>query len=310
MRLSVKALMLLLLSAAMVATAQPAAQSSDEVQVVVTALGRHGTPPPPVPRDTVTVFQERERRAVVSWEPLRSGPPMNLAVVIDETVGSGFGIQLDNLSNFIRALPPNVRVAVIYARNGNATVAQTFTSNHAAAAKALRLPLGSPGAVDSPYLALLDLLQRWPEGDNPGQVLLVSHGIDLFRGVSSSAAGVNPDLQRAIETALRHGIVVNTLYASGRAPIHRNRFLVSNGQSALARLAAETGGEAFFQGFDTPVSFQPFLERLAGNFGQQYLLTFRVQPAAKAGYQRLRVDAEVAGVELVAPARVYVPAAR
>ena len=305
MKPSLKLLGLVLLSAGLAAAAQPAA-SSDLVQVVVTATAKKGAPPP-IERSTVVVFQEKQRRPVVDWVPLKGGPTMNLALMIDDTVGSGFGIQLDNLANFIRALPANVRVAVFYARNGNATVAQDFTSDHAAAAKAVRLPLGSPGAIDSPYLALLDLLQRWPEGSDPGEVLLVSHGIDLFRGASSSAAGVNPDLRRAIEMSLRRGIVVNTLYASGRGRVHRNRFLVSNGQGCLSRLAAETGGEAYFQGFDTPVSYQPFLARLSRNFGQQYRLTFRAQPGKKAGYQRLRVDAEVAGVELLAPARVYIP---
>jgi len=308
MKPSLRLLGLVLLSAGLAAAAQPPA-SSDLVQVVVTATAKKGAPPP-IEQSTVVVFQEKQRRPVVDWVPLEGGRTMNLALMIDDSVGGGFGIQLDNLSSFVRALPANIRVAVIYARNGNATVAQNFTSDHAAAAQAVRLPLGSPGAVDSPYLALLNLLQRWPEDGNPGQVLLVSHGIDLFRGASSSAPGVNPELRRAIETALRRGIVVNTLYASGRGRVHRNRFLVSNGQGCLSRLAAETGGEAFFQGYDTPVSFKPFLEQLGENFGQQYRLTFRAQPGKKASYQRLRVDAEVPGVELLAPARVYIPAAQ
>jgi hypothetical protein len=297
----------LVLAWAALAAAAPPAAASDLVQVVVTATAKKGAPPP-IERSTVVVFQEKLRRPVVDWVPLKGGRPMNLALMIDETVGGGFGIHLDSLSSFIRALPPNVRVAVIYARNANATVAQNFTSDHAAAAQALRLPLGSPGAIDSPYLALLNLLERWPEDGNPGQVLLISHGIDLFRGASSSAPGVNPDLRRAIETSLRRGIVVNTLYASGSGRAQRNRFLVSNGQGSLSRLAQETGGEAFFQGFSTPVSFKPFLNELGENLGQQYLLTFRAQLGKKASYQRLRVDAEVAGVKLTAPARVYIPA--
>jgi len=307
MKASLKVLGLILLSAALGSAAVPA--EPDLVQVVVTAVGKKGAPPP-IERSSVVVFQEKLRRPVVDWVPLKGGPTMNLALMIDDTVGGGFGIQLDHLSNFIRALPANVRVAVVYARNGNATVAQDFTADHTAAAKAVRLPLGSPGAVDSPYLALLNLFKRWPEGGDPGEVLLVSHGIDLFRGASSSVPGVNPDLRRAIETALRRGLVVHTLYASGSGRVQRNRFLVSNGQGCLSRLAAETGGEAFFQGYDTPVSFKPFLEQLGENFGQQYRLTFRAQPGKKASYQRLRVDAEVPGVELLAPARVYIPAAQ
>lgn len=309
MKPSLKLLGVILVFAILVPAAQPAAQSSDLVRVVVTAVGKKEAPPP-IDASSVVVFQEKERRPVVAWVPLEGGATMNLALVIDDSLGPGFGIQLDRLADFVRGLPANVRVGLAYARNGTAPLAQDFTADHEAAAKALRLPLGGAGAFGSPYLSLLDLFKRWPPGDDPGQVLFLSHGIDVFRGIADSAAGVNPDLQRAIEQALRRGIVVHTLYASGAARLHRNFFLVSNGQGCLARLAAETGGEAFFQGFDTPVSFKPFLEQLAQEFGQQYLLTFRAQPGKKAGYQRLRVDAEVPGVELVAPARVYILAAQ
>lgn len=309
MKASWKLLGVILVSATLIAAAQPAAQSSDLVSVVVTAVGKKGAPPP-IDARSVVVFQEKDRRPVVAWVPLRGARRMNLALVIDDSVGSGFGVQLDRLADFVRGLPANIHVGVAYARNGTAPLVQDFTADHQAAAKALRLPVGNAGVIGSPYLALLDLFKRWPAGDDPGQVLFISHGIDVFRGISESNAGTNTDLQRAIDQALRRGFVVHTLYASGSGRLYRNFFLVSNGQGCLGRLAAETGGEAFFQGFDTPVSFKPFLEQLAQELGQQYLLTFRAQPGAKAGYQRLRVDAEVSGAELTAPARVYIPAAQ
>lgn len=306
MKASWKAAVLILLGAALVAAAEPPA-ASDQVQVVVTAVGRHGKAPEPVPANSVVVFQEKQRRPVVNWEPLAS-QPVNLALVIDDSLGTGLGIQLDSLAQFIRALPANVRVAVVYTRNASAAAQQDFTPDHEAAARALRLPLGSPGAIGSPYLSLADLLERWPPGKAPGQVLFISHGIDLFRGIADSAPGINPDLQRAINLALRRGTVVSTLYAEGAGRLLKNFFLVSNGQGCLARLAAETGGEAYFQGFSTPVSFQPFLERFGENLGQQYLLTFRASLGEKPAYRRLRVEAEVPDVELIYPTRVYVPA--
>ena len=139
---------------------------------------------------------------------------------------------------------------------------------------------------------------------------MVSDGVDLFRGLEESSPASNPDLRRAIERAQRRGVVVDTIYARGESPLHRNFILVTNGQSSLARLAFETGGQAFFQGFDTPVGFQPFLGELAANLGQQYVLTFRALPGKKGGYQRFQITTEVPGVELVAPAQIYIPAVK
>ena len=60
------------------------------------------------------------------------------------------------------AQPPTTYIAVAYARTGTAMVARIH-QDHALAAKALRLPLGSGGASTSPYLALQDWMKRWPE---------------------------------------------------------------------------------------------------------------------------------------------------
>jgi len=48
------------------------------------------------------------------------------------------------------AQPPTTYIAVAYARNEQAMVAQDFTTDHGSAAKAIRLPLGSGGAFTSP----------------------------------------------------------------------------------------------------------------------------------------------------------------
>ena len=116
------------------------------------------------------------------------------------------------------------------------------------------------------------------------------------------------ELQRAIERSQRQNVQVYTLFASGSGRFRRNSFLVGNGQGALSRLALETGGEAYFQGFSTPVSFEPFLKELQQTLGQQYLLTFRAAPVEKSSFQRVRITTEAPGVELMAPTRVWVPA--
>jgi VWFA-related protein len=280
------------------------------VTVTVTAVGHKDAEPAVVAKEDVLVRQRDDRRPVVDWRAARGGEKaqLDLVILIDDSLDTGVGTNLDDLKKFIRSLPEGTRVAVAYAQNSSANLRQNLTDDKAAAAETLRLPLGLRDTFQSPYLAVVDLLGRLPQTQGRRAILLVSDGIDLLRGVSGSSPGSNTELQRAIEQAQRRNVQVFTLYAGGSGRVRRNFFLVSNGQGALSRLALETGGEAYFQGFQTPVSFQPFLEDLSRTLGQQYLLTFRAQPGEKAGYQRVRITTEVPGVELVAPTRVWVPA--
>lgn len=312
MKTYLRYLILLLAGAGLLAIPALSSTPADSnlVRVVVTAVGRDGTPPAPVTRDSLLVFQDKERRPIMDWVPAQGEQaPADLVIFVDDNLHTGFGAQLGDLTEFVHSLPASTRVAVAYASNGAASLRQDFTTDHEAAARALRIPIGSAEAFSSPYLSLVDLLKRLPDDGHRREVLMISDGIDLFRGVAESSPSLNFDLQRAIELAQRRGVVVHTLFARGAGFFHRNLFLINNGQGGLTRLAYETGGQSYFQGLDTPVSLAPFLNRVAESLGQQYVLTFRASLGKKAGYQRLRVTAEVPGVELIAPARVYIPAA-
>ncbi len=288
---------------------QAAPSDHDLVRVTVT-VRRHGpNPPSTLARQDVLVYQDKERRPVVDWVAATGAhASLDLAILIDDSVSQELGNQLSDLRGFIGALPPTTKVAIVYSTQGNANFLQEFTSEHEKAAQALRLPLGRGNEGASIYLAVNDLIKHWPADDARKAILLVSDGIDLYRGVVDSQPTLNPDLQQAIDDAHQKGVTVYTLFASGAGLFTHNFFLISNGQSCLGRLAYETGGESYFQGFETPVAFQPFLSKLAQTLGEQYLLTFRAQPLAKAGLVPLRVTTEQPGVELLAPDHVYVPA--
>lgn len=305
---SIIVLLLAGLAVALPASAREAEKPAD-IRVIVTVAGTHNNPPPEVTRQDVLAHVGQARQAVLEWTPLQGKQaPLELAILIDDSLDPSVGVQLGDVRDFILGLPEGTRVGVAYARNGIATFTQDFTSDRALAAKAIRLPFGSEGAISSPYLAVTDLLQRWSDASNRREVLLVSDGIDLFRGVAESAPGLNPDLDRAIRTAQREGIVIHTLFASGNDRLRRNFFLVGNGQGALLDLAYETGGEAFFEGSQTPLAFKPYLERLSDVLGRQYLLTLQPPARAKSGYERLQVSTEVPGAKLIGPGHVYVPA--
>jgi len=49
----------------------------------------------------------------------------------------------------------------------------------------------------------------------------------------------------------------------------------------MAKLAEETGGEAFFLGLQNAVSFKPYLDRLQMVLNNQYFLVFQAMPGKK-----------------------------
>jgi hypothetical protein len=288
-------------------------KSPDLIHITVTAKGRDNAPPPPVTLNDVIVRQGKDRRPVVEWVSAKDRHTgLDLTILIDNSLDSSLGLQLSDISSFIHSLPPSTRVAVYYSEYGSAKKAQDFTVNRDLAAKALRLPLGRSQEGSSIFQATSDLLKHWPAGAgrNRRAVLLVSNGIDLFRGISDSNPGANQDLQEAIDSAQRAEATFYTIFANGAAQVSGNSFLITNGQGCLSRIASETGGESFFQGLQTPLAFAPYLHQLSKLFGQQYRLTFRAQLGKRKEFVPLKVTTELSGVELQAPARVFVPAGR
>ena len=284
--------------------------AQDLVQVTVTAQGLKGNTAPTLKPDDVMVFQNDARRPVVSWVPAQGKEAgLDLAILIDDSLGSSVDNQLPDLARFIRDLPSTTRGEIAYAANGMARSSQGFTSDYALAAKALHIPVGQVAGGASIYQSLGSLLKHWPHDGNRKAVLLISNGIDLYNGLVESEPTQNITLQQAINSAHRRNVTVYSIFANDSMGYSGDLVLLNNGQGCLERLAYETGGKAYFQGNQTPLSFAPYLDKLAKALDHQYLLTFRAQLNSKDHFQPLRVSTEVPGVKLIAPLRVYVPSA-
>jgi len=283
----------------------PAPIGTVPVHMVVTAEARRGNDVPAISREDVIVNLVKDRAPVTDWFPYqgdRAG--LELFVLLDDATYTALGAQLEDLRQFILAQPPSTAVGVGYMRDGTVNIAQNLTTEHAEAAKALRLPLGNIGAMASPYLSIGDLIKRWPETPERRELLVISDGIDRFGGVGPS----NPYVETSIEQAQRAGIIIYAIYAAGIGHYGHSFWRVNWGQNYLSEVASETGGEAYFQGFDTPISFTPFLDDLARRLTHQYHLEFAAKVEKKPGFQKVRVKTEVPNVELVAADKVYVPA--
>ncbi len=279
------------------------------ITTVITANVDDGKRAPEIQQADVSVKKGKQPLQVldlVAAKGDRAG--LELFIVIDDASTTSLGIHLEDLRKFISAQPETTYVGVAYTRNGVVQVAQDPTNDHARAARALRLPMGSAGAYGSPYLSLNDLMKRWPASPNRHEVLLVTDGLD--RAHRERNALLNPDVDAAAMAAQRAGTMIHTIYFPGIGHWHRNFFEANSGLNALAKLSDATGGEAYSLGIQGPVSFAPYLESLQKVLDNQYLLTVSAKPDKKAGLQYISVRTEVAGVDFSVADAIWVPAAK
>jgi hypothetical protein len=275
------------------------------VTMTVTAVGKKNTSPPIVTKDNVQLFLNKERTQVADW---KHGEKLYLAVLIDDSLDSDIANQWNDLKAFFAAQPDTTYISVAYARNGTAMLAQDFTNDHELAAKALRIPLGGGGAFSSPYLALLDLMKRLPSTADRRSILLISSGIDYFRGDFEFRS---PDLDSTISRAQKQNINIWTIYAPDAGHRARGFFLTFRAQSNLSQLSDETGAESYYLGTGAPVTLKPYFDELSTHLSNQYLLTFKANGGTKGRFERVRVVAtELPNVEFLAAPQVFLPAVK
>src|SRR6202042_2803249 len=110
-------------------------QEASTVHTIVTATSKSSEDAAPLPRQSITLVENRKAQEVTGWVPLR-GPRsgLQLVVLLDDSSRGNLGLQLNDIRTFLNGLPPNARVAIGYMRNGTPNLVQNFTSDHAQAA--------------------------------------------------------------------------------------------------------------------------------------------------------------------------------
>ncbi len=271
--------------------------------ITVTATAKKGEPPTVAISD-VQLSVGKERKQIAKWVKANR---LYLAILIDDSLDSEVASQWNDLKQFIESQPPTSYVAVGYATNATVRVAQDFTTDHALAAKALRIPFGTPAAASSPYLSVIDWMKRWPATGDRRSLLLISSGIDYFR---RGFGPIYPDVDTAISIAEKGNINLWNIYYPNAGHISRSFFLANTAQNNLSKLCEETGGEAFYLGFSEPVSFKPYLDELQMHLNNQYLLTFAGDGGAKGKFVGLRLMTELAKTEFMHANQAWFPPAK
>jgi hypothetical protein len=279
--------------------------SNVSVTTVVTALGPDYTAPPPITKDDVTVYSKKNKLNVTGWEPAK-GPhgALQLAILIDDAVNpSAIGLQFKDLKEFIQDQPSATEVGIFYAQYGTVTTAAKFSTDHDEVAKKLRLTLGRrAGTSPSIYLSLSDLVKKWPGNAPRREILLLTSGLDrLEPGIQ------DPYFDAAVANVQKSGVIVHSIYVG---PLRLGlSFFGMIAQGNLGQITGQSGGDGFFQGVSTPVSFKPFLQQLDTILRNQYLITFEAPASSKekGELRPINIRTEQANVRLLYPHQVLVP---
>jgi hypothetical protein len=266
----------------------------------VTAVGKKDTAAPALSKDSVQVFFGKEQKQI---QDFRKGDNLLLAIVIDESLDTTAGGQWEYLKEFIMAQPPTTKIMVGYMRNNTVAVAQDFTDNHELAAKSLRLPMGIGGIGSSPYLSMLDLLKRWPDANVRSSIMVITSGIDYFRG--GGFGTLYPDLQPLIDRAQRQNTNIWSVYYPSAGHRGRSFFLLNTAQTNIDKLSEDTGAESYYLGSGMPVSLKPYFDEIGQHLNNQYLITVAGNGGEKGKYQSVKVKTPVENLEIITPQSVY-----
>jgi VWFA-related protein len=228
--------------------------------------------------------------------------PITLAVLIQDDLVSSISNEIKYIADFIRHLPKDSKVMVGYMRTGSLQVRQRFTNDLEKAAKALRIPAGTPSVA--PYNPYVEVIEGIKKFDNTATgrraALVISDGLDTSHGTDFNSSLQSLDLQRAINEAQRKGIAIYGFYAPTQATSSGRSLLAADAQGSLERLANETGGHAYFQGTGAPTSFDPYLRELGSALTRQIAVTY-LSTHPNKGFHRVEVHTDRTDIEIDYP---------
>ena len=226
-----------------------------------------------------------------------------IAILLDDGLRANFALQLKEVGDFLKELPPGTNALIGYMQNGTVRT-EGFTTNHEALAQQLRVPLSIGGVSASPYFSLSDFVKQWPSNrPGPRIVLMITNGIDPYNGRPSVMNQDSPYVQTAQNDAQRAGVAVYSIYYPD-AGMRGGSF---SGQSYLSQIAEATGGETFYMGSVPPVTFKPYLDEFRKAILESYSVSFMASAAREKRdtLTPIKLTTTQRDVKIVAPESVH-----
>ena len=272
------------------------------VIVTVEAKGEART----LSKQSVVVQEDRESRSITEVSSLE-GAPTQMLLLIDDSAGGSFDTQIPELKKFVESLAANVEVGVGYMHNGMSQMVGEFSLDHGKVANSIRLPEGAGGADVSPYDSLTDAIKKWPVKPEiqRREVVMISSGIE---GLGGGLPPENPYVNAGIASAQRAGVIVYAIYNPAFGHFGHSLWQSSFGQNLLSQLTDETGGEMYWIGNGSAVTFEPYFADILKRQSEQYVLQFEARAEKKSALYDVKIRSSVKGVSLTAPDKVFVKA--
>jgi len=233
-------------------------------------------------------------------------PSAQVAILIDDGLRFTFANQLGEFADFINQLPAGTKVLVGYMQNGMVRGTRGFSTDRAAVAAQMRIPMSIAGVDASPYFTLSEFAKHWPSNE-PGArfVLMITNGIDVYNGRPSVMNQDSPYVQTAQEDAERAGVAVYSIYY-GQA-FQRGAVGSFSGQSYLAQVGEATGAASYNIGTITPPSLTPYLNQFVQAVAQSYIVSFQLNASREKRdtLTHIKLSTSQPGVKIHAPENVH-----
>ncbi len=291
-------------------TAPAFAQSGNQGRqgrAIVTILpAKAGQPATNVPVQDVKIKVSGKATDVTNWTPLRGAKnPVELVLLIDGSARTSLGMQLGTITEFIKEMPSNAKMAVAYMMNGSALMASPLSSDPNVVLSGLHMPIGTPGSSASPYFCLSDLAKRWPSNDATArrEVVMITDGVDYYEMRYDPD---DPYVEAAIKDSLHAGLVVYAMYWTNQGWVDSTQYENDAGQNLLLEVTQATGGNSYWQGMGNPVSFDPYFKDLRQRLENQYELGFATPPNKGPEVQQLKLKIDAESSKVTAPDKVFV----
>lgn len=291
------------------ALAVPFAMAADQNQQVgghaVVTVDPGKETPGNIPQSALHLKLNGKESEVTGFTPLREPQSkVELVVLVDDAARGSLGTQMKDIANFIQGQMPGTKVGVAYMLNGRAVFSQPLTTDLAAAAHGVHLPMAGEGASSSPYFCLSDLAKNWPSNDPHArrEVVMISDGVDNYEPRYDPE---DPYVQAAMNDAVRAHLIVYTIYWRSRGRLGGSNYGAYDGQNLLTEVAGATGGKSYWEGLGNPVSFDPYFKDIDQRIDNQFELDFMTVGSSKPAIDSLKLTVS-ARAKLDAPGEVYV----
>ena len=285
-------LIFLLLIPAVVPQAQvPVSEQKPTLSFVFGVFDKSDEPIPGLRKEQFSITDDGQPAEVVAFES-STKVPLRVGILIDSSKSSGGYLANEKEAATLLAehvVHSSADRAFVAAFNQGWKLFQDFSSDAGSLAQKLDglKPVGGTAAWDVIYYACRDKLRGEPtDGLVRRVIILLSDGNDNMSHVTQN---------EAFTMALRAGVTVYII-----AP-EANR-----AEDTLRKLAASTGGEAFFP--RKPADWAVAVNHIQSDVENQYLVTYtRAMPAIDAGFHNLEVKINDPKLKVHSPRGYFSP---